>query len=79
MKTLELSPKKVEIFGENSISIAAIFEYLQLPNHPFHEQAKEKASSFIEAQQNEQRKRDHESMQRNMENMTQSEWSRIVD
>ena len=65
--------------GENAISIAAIFEFLQLPNHPFHAQAVARAAAFIKAEKDIQGERSAEIMRESLASMTEVEWSRIVD
>jgi type IV pilus biogenesis protein CpaD/CtpE len=67
------------IYGQNANSIAAILQYIQFPNHPMHEQAKEMAAEFIEAHRQEGIARQQRMMREQMEHISEEEWSSIVD
>jgi hypothetical protein len=67
------------IYNQNANSIAAILQYIQLPNHPMHEQAKALAAEFIESHRLAQIARHQKMMQEQMEHITEEEWSAIVD
>ncbi len=68
-----------KLHDENSISLASMLEYIQLPNHPMHQQAKERAERFIESERNRQIDVSRQAMQDQMEHISESEWSKIVD
>ena len=70
---------EVEIYGENAVSLAAILEYVQLPNHPFHEQAVKQAAAFIEAARKARVEAGQKAMRGQMQYIDADEWSRIVD
>ena len=70
---------ETEIYGENRHSLAAIIEYLQLPNHPCHAQAKAQADAFLKAHHQWRIKQAQAAMQAQMEHISEDEWSRIVD
>jgi hypothetical protein len=67
------------IHGENATSLAAIMEYMMLPNHPMHEQAKERAKAFIEAQRRVRLADNQAMMRRQRAFISDEEWSAIVD
>ncbi len=67
------------INDETSTSIAAILEYIQLPNHPFHAQAKRQAAKFIQAEKDIRSESNRRMMQEQRRHISDEEWSRIVD
>jgi hypothetical protein len=67
------------IHGENENSLAAIMEYIQQPNHPFYQQAKERADEFLAAHRRASIERTKRDMQEQIKHMDAAEWSRIVD
>ena len=67
------------IYGQNANSIAAILEYIQLPNHPMHEQAKAMAAKFLESHRLERIAQNQKMMQEQMGHISDEAWSAIVD
>jgi phage/plasmid primase-like uncharacterized protein len=67
------------IYNQNANSIAAILEYIQLPNHPMHEQAKAMAAEFIESHRVAKIAQQQKMMQEQMEHISEEEWSAIVN
>jgi len=67
------------IYNQNATSLAAILEYIQLPNHPFHGQAVAMANEFIEANRKARIVAGQKMMREQRKNMTEEEWSSIVD
>jgi hypothetical protein len=67
------------IYNQNATSLAAILEYIQLPNHPLHGQAVAMANEFVEANRKARIVAGQKRMQEQRENMTDAEWSSIVD
>ena len=71
--------KGTMIHGENGTSLAAIFQYLALPSHPFHARAVEQAAAFVQAERNAEVSRNQKMMRNQMQHISESDWSRIVD
>ena len=67
------------IHGENATSIAAILQYVLVPDHPFHTEAIAKAAAFIKAEKDVRDEQGRKMMQEQMKYITADEWSRIVD
>ena len=67
------------IHGENATSIAAILQYILMPDHPFHTEAMAQAAAFIKAEKDAENGRGRKMMQEQMKYITADEWSRIVD
>ena len=71
--------KGTMIHGENGTSIAAIFEMILLPNHPHHAQAVVLADAFVKAERDAEVSRSQKMMRNQMQHISESDWSRIVD
>ena len=69
------------IHGHQGMSLAAIMEYMQMPNHPFHAGAIEQAQKFIEAEKKAENERSRTLHREQAKHMPWDEaaWSRIVD
>jgi hypothetical protein len=68
----------VTIYGRNADSLAAILEYIQLPEHPGYEHAKAEALQFIESYRMEKRALCQQVMVDQMLHISDEEWSSIV-
>jgi len=75
----EMSSERTSIHGESAVSLAAILEYIQLPNHPFYEQAKIQATAFVEAQRQARIEEGQKAMQEQMKYIDEASWSAIVN
>jgi hypothetical protein len=67
------------IYNQNATSLAAILEYIQLPNHPMHQQSVAMANEFIEANRQAKIVAMQKMMQEQMEHISDEEWSSIID
>jgi hypothetical protein len=67
------------IYGLNATAIAAVLEYIMLPQHPMHAQAVEMAAAFIEAERLAKIERTQKMMQDQIDYCSEEEWASIVD
>jgi hypothetical protein len=67
------------IHNLNATAIAAVLEYIMLPQHPMHAQAVEMANAFVEAERLAKIERMQQMMQEQMEHSSEEEWASIVD
>jgi hypothetical protein len=67
------------IHGLNATEIAAVLEYITLPQHPMHAQAVEMAAAFVEAERVAKIEQMQKMMQEQMEHFSPEEWASIVD
>jgi len=70
---------EIFIYDFNATAIAAILEYIQLPNHPMHEEAKELADEFLEAHRKAKIEMCQRMMQEQIDNNSAEDWASIVD
>ena len=67
------------IYNHSAISIAAMLQYIQLPDHPMHKEAKALAAEFLESHRLAEIAAQQKMMREQMEHISPEEWSSIVD